>query len=109
VAEKREENLSTKEQVRLAQSMAIQAMTVVQSYGFMFESLLGTMRDNNLISASQIKTVFFGAAAAIDATEPIDDLQKQAKRAMRDVVTRVAKGAGVEIPPPGQTGIQRKH
>jgi len=96
------------ERAKVAQTLAGNANTVVQAYGFLFEALLGTMKDNNLISPSQIKTVFYRAATMVDEIRPQNPLQETVCRGMREVISRVAKGSGIEVPPPGQTGMQRK-
>ena len=75
----------------------------------MFESLLHVMQANNVISDSKIKLVFYGAAAVIDEAEALDDQQRDAQKQMRETIEKTASSFGIEIPPPGQVPMQRKH
>jgi hypothetical protein len=93
----------------LARAMAANAMMVVQAYGAMFEGLLAALRENNALSPTLIKAIFLGAAAMVDEQKPTNDAQRQAHKGMRDVICRVAEGHGIEVPPPGQIGTERRH
>lgn len=85
------------------------AMAITNAHGAMFNALLGVLRDNNILSPSKIKLIFLGAAAMVDEMQPADDMQRQAQSHMRLVIVEAAKGHGIEIPAPGETGMQRKH
>ncbi len=89
----------------LAMSAAANAMTTANAFAAMFQALIGTLRDNNILSQSKVSIVYRGAAAQVDAMQPETDLQRMAKQQMREMIERVAQGAGIEIPPPGETGI----
>jgi hypothetical protein len=52
--------------------------------------------------------VFFVAAAMVDAIEVNSDLERNAQAAVRATICGVAGNAGIEIPPPGETGVLRK-
>lgn len=100
--------MSTADDFKQAKGMALIAMTTAEGYATLIQSLIGTLRDQQIISPGQLKVIFLGAAAGIDATPSETEFQKDAKCRMRALVARIGKGFGVEIPPPGQTGIQRK-
>ena len=53
------------EGAQVAQQFAANAMAVVQAYGAMFEGLLNILKRNAVLSPSQIKGVFFVAAAMV--------------------------------------------
>jgi hypothetical protein len=93
----------------LARAMAANAMMVVQAYGTLFEAFLGALRDNNILSPAVIKAIFLGAAAAVDEQQPTNDAQRQAQMGMRNVIAHVASGHGIQIPPPGQTGMPKRY
>jgi hypothetical protein len=97
------------ERVNIAMAAATNAMTTANAFGALFQALIGTLRDNNILSQSKVGIVFRGAAAQIDAMQPQTDLQRTAQQQMREMVAHVARGSGIEIPPPGQTGMPRKH
>lgn len=101
--------MSSDKKVDVAMAAAANAMTTANAFGALFQALIGVLRDNNILSHSKIEIVFRGAAAQIDAMQPQNDLQRTAQHQMREMVERIAQGSGIEIPPPGQTGIQRKH
>lgn len=97
------------DKVNIAMAAAVNAMTTANTFAALFQALIGVMRDNNMMSHSKIEIIFRGAAAQIDAMKPDNDMQREAQRQMREMVARVAEGAGIQIPPPGETGIRRKH
>lgn len=97
------------DQVKIAMELSAQAAATSQAYGVLLESLLGVLKDNNIINQTKLDLLFRGAAATVDQAQPVNDAQRAAQRAMRDVVARVAKGAGIDIPAPGQTNMPRKH
>jgi hypothetical protein len=97
------------DKVNIAMAAAANAMTTANAFAALFQALIGVLRDNNMLTHSKIGLIFRGAAAQIDAMQPENELQKEAQRQMREMVERVAEGSGIQIPPPGQTGIRRKH
>lgn len=101
--------MNTAERAKIAQEFAANATTTARAYGLLFESLLACLKDNNILSDSKIKLVFLGAAATIDEMQPQNELQSTAQRAMRDTVVHSALAFGIQIPPPGQTGMPRRH
>ena len=93
----------------VAQQMAGSALVTATVQGIIFEALIGELRDSGFIPQDAIARVFLGAAAVIDDATPTTEADRQSTEAMRNVVDRVASGFGVIVPPPGQTGIPRKH
>jgi len=102
-------NDSDEAKISTAMAAAANAMTTANAFAALFQALIGVLRDNNVLSHSKIGIVFRGAAAQIDAMQPQNEIQKAAQTQMREMVSAVARGAGIEIPPPGETGIPRRH
>lgn len=75
----------------------------------MFEALLGAIRDNQVMSQSQLEAMFHGVAAKIDAKNPTDPLSQIAKEAIRRLVEQLAGTTGVQIPPPGEVRMPIRH
>jgi hypothetical protein len=101
--------MDTDERAKITESLAANAITTANAYAALFQALLGVLRDNNILSHSKIELVFRGAAAQIDAMQPQGELQKTAQQAMRNQIEQIAASSGIQIPPPGQTGMRRKH
>lgn len=99
--------MSAADDAKRATELALIAMTTAEAYGTMFAALIGTLRDNKKITPSEIKVVFLAAAANVDASPAETVFQQDVSRRMRDLIVRVAASFRVDIPPPGQTGIQR--
>jgi hypothetical protein len=93
---------------KAAQELSAGVMTLVKAYGMMFEGLLNILKNSAVLTPSQIKGVFFVAAAMVDAIEVNSDLERNAQAAVRATICCVAGNAGIEIPPPGETGVLRK-
>ena len=97
------------EYAEVAQQMAGSALVTAHVQAIIFESLITVLRDSNAISQDAIERVFLIAATVIDDSNPTSKADRQNVESMRTVVERVASGFGVTVPPPGQTGIPRKH
>lgn len=97
------------EYAKIAQQMAGNALVTATVQAIIFESLITVLRDSNTISQDHIEHVFLVAATVIDDSNPTSKADRQSVESMRSVVERVASGFGVTVPPPGQTGIPRKH
>ena len=93
----------------IAQQMAGNAMVTATAQGIMFECLISTLGQSGVIGPDHVKSVFFTAAAIIDDASPTNDLERSSNVAMRETIERVASGFGLNVPPPGQTGVQRTH
>lgn len=106
---KSEELKQAIEEARAAQQIALSAFAVSQTLGTIVESMLATLHANGVLPAAKLRLVFLGAAASIDEMKPADDMQRAGQHQMREMVVKMAKDFGIEIPPPGQTGMQRKH
>jgi hypothetical protein len=92
-----------------AQRLALNASTTTQALGAILESTLAMLHAKNTLAQDDLRQVFFGAAASIDQMTPSNDLERGAQEHMRMIVVAVAKSHGIEIPPPGQTGMPRRH
>ncbi len=97
------------EYATVAQQLAASAVVTAHAQGIIFEALIAVLRDSGFIPQDAVARVFLGAAAIIDDSNPTSETERQSVVAMREVVERVASGFGVTVPPPGQTGIPRKH
>jgi hypothetical protein len=97
------------EEASVANMVCQQTMVSVHTLGMMFEALLGSIRDNQVMSQSGLEAMFHGVAAKIDAKNPTDPLAQIAKEAMRRIVEQVAGTAGVQLPPPGEVQTPRRH
>jgi len=95
--------------VHAAMELAAEARGLVKAYGTLFEALLNILKSKSVLSASDIKGVFYVAAAMIDELQPQHDIQVAAQAEMRGLIERIASNFGIEVPPPGQTGVQRTH
>ena len=91
----------------VAYQAAISAMATSKAYGALFNAILRALLNKDAISHAEVETVFLGAVAAVDEGEPVDDLQRAVRRHMRLMLQEAAQGFGIQIPLPGQTGIQR--
>lgn len=92
-----------------AMRLAAEARSVVHVYGKMFEALLNILKNNaSVLTQSQVKGVFLVAATMIDAMTPTSGIEQTAQAGMREMLCRIAQNSGIEIPPPGQTGVLRK-
>ena len=87
-----------------AQQAALNALTMAQVLGSILESTLAMLQAKEVVAP-----VFFGTAAAIDELKPSNENERGAQQAMRATVVHIAKRFRIEIPPPGQTGMPRKH
>jgi hypothetical protein len=84
-------------------------MISVATLGHMFEALLGSLRDNQVISQSDLEAMFHGMAARIDGKSITDPHAQIAKEAMRRIVEEVAGRANVQIPPSGEVRMPKRH
>lgn len=92
-----------------AMALAAEARSAVHAYGTMFEALLNILKNNaGVLSQSQVKGVFFVAASMIDAMAPKTEIERTAQAGIREMICRIARNSGIEVPPQGQTGVQRK-
>ena len=91
----------------MALQASLNAASAAHTNALLIRSLIATLRDNNILSASKVRLIFVGAAALIDEQVPTNDLERQACEALRQSVAHMASGFGVQIPPPGQTGMPR--
>jgi hypothetical protein len=91
----------------VAYQCAVSAMSTSKAYGILFNALLRTLLNNGNLSEPEATTIFFGAASVVDGRAPADALQRAVHQHMRSVIQEAAQGFGIQIPPPGQTGIQR--
>lgn len=101
--------MNANERTEMALQVAFNALGTAQAYGVLLESLIGVLKDNNILNHTKLDLLFRGAAATIDQAQPTDQMQKAAQTHMRQIVERVAKSAGIDIPLPGQTATPRKH
>ena len=97
------------QEASVAHMVCQQTMVSVATVGQMFEALLGLLRDNQLISPSDLEAMFHGVAARIDAKDITDPYVQIAKEAMRRIVEEVAGRAGVQIPPSGEVRMPERH
>jgi hypothetical protein len=97
------------EEASVANMVCQQTMVSVHTLGLMFEALLGSIRDNQVISQSDLEAMFHGVAAKIDAKNATDPLTQIAKEAMRRIVEQVAGTTGVQIPPSGEVRMPERH
>jgi len=97
------------ERAKFAQQAALTALTTAQALGTILESVLATLHAKTIIPPDDLKRVFLGAAAAVDDLKPSNDVERGAQEHMRQVVAQIAMSLHIEIPPPGQTGMPRKH
>jgi hypothetical protein len=100
--------MSVTDEAKCAKELAFMSMTIALACETLFVALLGTLRDQQKITPLDIKVIFFGAAANIDAMPSESDFQIDAVRRMRALIERTAAGFDVDLPPPGETGMQRK-
>lgn len=94
---------------KVAQNSAINAMMSVRAQGLIFEALLGILRDYEIIPQDGIARLFLGVAANLDSSEPSSDVEILTIKGMREFTEKIASEFNVNIPPPGQIEIQRKH
>jgi len=92
-----------------AQQAALNALTIAQVLGSILESTLAMLQAKEVVAPDDLRQIFFGAAAAIDELKPSNENERGAQQAMRATVVHIAKRFRIEIPPPGQTGMPRKH
>ena len=92
-----------------AQQAALNALTIAQVLGSILESTLAMLQAKEVVAPDDLRQIFFGAAAAIDELKPSNENERGAQQAMRVTVVHIAKRFRIEIPPPGQTGMPRKH
>ena len=92
-----------------AQQAALNALTMAQVLGSILESTLAMLQAKEVVAPDDLRQIFFGAAAAIDELKPSNENERGAQQAMRATVVHIAKRFRIEIPPPGQTGMPRKH
>lgn len=92
-----------------AQQAALNALTMAQVLGSILESTLAMLQAKEVLALNDLRQIFFGAAAAIDELKPSNENEHGAQQAMRATVTHIATRFRIEIPPPGQTGMPRRH
>jgi hypothetical protein len=72
-----------------------------QTHRFVIQSIIGVLRDANVISRDAVSTIFVGSAAIMDAIEPEDDATAQTLAASRSYLEELARNFGIEIPQKG--------
>jgi len=87
---------------------SLNAMTVASVSGRLLEALIVVLRETGTLSDSKFRGLFYVVAANIDAQEPEDEMEREVQAAMRQQISYVAQSLGVQLPAPGQTGVQRK-
>lgn len=92
-----------------AQQAALNAATTAQTIGTILKSVLAMLQAKAILAPGDLKKIFSGAAASIDDMQPSNDNERTAQEHMRAIVVHIAKSFHIEIPPPGQTGMIRKH
>ncbi len=97
----------TRAKANFAYQASVLATATSKAYGVLFNAILRALLNKEVISLSEVTTVFLGAAAMIDAKPSSDDLQRAVHQHMRSTIAEAAQGFGIRIPPPGQTGIER--
>ena len=92
-----------------AKLLAAEARGAVHAYGMLFEGLLNILQSKGVMSKSDVKGVFYVAAAMVDAMPAQGSLQEKMQAEIRALVCRIADNNGIKVPPAGQTGVVRKH
>jgi hypothetical protein len=96
------------EYAAVAQNIAGAAMTSVYAQGAILQALINTLCDNSILPQEKLPHVFLGAAAMVDGMEIKAEAQLAGQHAMRTLISQIAQGYGIGLPPPGETGIQRR-
>jgi hypothetical protein len=69
-----------------------------QTHRFMIQTIIGVLRDANVISPDAVSTIFVGSAAIMDAIESEDDATARTLAASRSYLEELARNFGIEIP-----------
>ena len=101
--------MDSNERAEKAAQVAFNALSMAQAYGILVESLIGVLKDSSILNPTKLDQLFRNAAAIIDQATPADRAQGMAQANMRQIIERAAKNAGIEIPPPSQTAMPRRH
>ena len=72
-----------------------------QTHRFVIQTIIGVLRDANVISRDAVSTIFVGSAAILDAIESEDDATAQTLAASRSYLEELARNFGIEIPQKG--------
>jgi folate-dependent tRNA-U54 methylase TrmFO/GidA len=90
----------------LAYQSSVNALATSNAYGILFNAILRSFLNTNVMSHAEATAIFFGAAGIVDAVDSQDQLQQQVRAHMRKVIEKAASGFGIQVPPKGQTGTQ---
>jgi hypothetical protein len=83
------------------------ATATAYANGILFNALVRALLNTDKLTIDDARTMFLGAASVVDSKSASDEVQAAVHKQMRSRIEESAKGFGIQIPPRGQTGIER--
>jgi hypothetical protein len=90
---------------REAHEMMVSAVVAVQAHGFLINAVIATLRDSAVLPAEAVQNIFVGAAVVLDAQPTPDEETAQTLEASRALLTNLAAGFRIVVPPKGQASL----
>jgi hypothetical protein len=94
---------------KMAESLAMNAMSATSAYGAVLKSLLEALRDTKALSIPALTEVFERALAAVNAGESQDDSHRALLLHMREVILQSATAVGIQLRPADRARKDKPH